>query len=795
MAGHKSKKKGSNIICRVSNATPEMVCRYVQRLPKRKMTEKAFRDFMGPKWFQNEHQAPEQWGLYYLDGDFYYPRFNRDITLEEAKRYLYGWIKRLIVINPYTRFKASNDKRLVESIVEQLEIDPTERDLKTIIRKIINTDEPFIVNDIIVNALNSYSEVLAIETIDKENELFTVSLLPNYKEILKTKYNMTKKEYFDSFNDINTNVPLKEPHQIIYYGAPGTGKSFKTNEVVAKYSETIRITFHPDSDYSTFVGAYKPAMEDVGIQVVPVVVNNGISLEQNKGTYTENRITYKFVKQAFLKAYIKAWSSFAQFQINTPATKSGIILNSDTNPEDRWLLRQMDNQTVDYTKISTIKTDVFKDLVKKCWTSILNSDDPNVYKIGTTQGYQASVCFWYRDKETDFLNHTADQCWASVFSELSNGNEIVYKPGGTQNYYISLDGDNIVAKSSANSWRDTIETLYNNFGPNPAGNIRYAIAKKLKSYETNFDEAWNKLKEEIENNPDQVVGPFIPDDVTPQFLVIEEINRGNCAQIFGDLFQLLDRKNGFSEYPIDADEDIRKALLEKNPEDGLSFGEDGLHLPPVLIDYIDQQYQSCQNVAEKLSQGQVLVLPPNLYIWATMNTSDQSLFPIDSAFKRRWDWKYIPIKDYEDKAYIIIIDSNKYKWWGFLEKINRVIGNVTSAEDKKMGYFFVKPDDKEITTEQFIDKVLFYLWNDVFKNYGFDDPIFSKGDKEHFTFSDFFLVDGTPNTENVNRFLRKLDETIDKEHPFEIKNEPEETPEDESIDNEENQSETPETEA
>ena len=93
----------------------------------------------------------------------------------------------------------------------------------------------------------------------------------------------------------------------------------------------------------------------------------------------------------------------------------------------------------------------------------------------------------------------------------------------------------------------------------------------------------------------------------PVFLVIEEINRGNCAQIFGDIFQLLDRKDGVSEYPIKADQDIR--------------------------DYLAKEFAGYDLEANILS-GEELVVPTNLHIWATMNTSDQSLFPIDSAFKR-----------------------------------------------------------------------------------------------------------------------------------------------------------------
>ena len=102
-----------------------------------------------------------------------------------------------------------------------------------------------------------------------------------------------------------------------------------------------------------------------------------------------------------------------------------------------------------------------------------------------------------------------------------------------------------------------------------------------------------------------------------------------------------------------------------------------------------------------------------------------------------------------------------------MEKINQVIDDTTSSEDKKLGYFFVKTEDNVVRADKFVSKVLFYLWNDVFKNYGFDNPIFSKGENKKFTFSDFFKKDGSPDTDMVNMFLRKLDETIDKENSFE----------------------------
>lgn len=553
MSGHKSEKKGPAIICRVSNVIPEMVCRYVERLPKQEMTEDAFRNYMGKRWFQNEHQAPEQWGLYYIDGTNYYPRFDHNITKEEADAYLYHWMRNLIVINPYTRFKKQCDKKLVDSIVRELEMNPNEHDLKTIIRRIIDSDEPFVIYEIIANALNNYSRVLKVDIINKDEERYNVSLLPNYKELLKTNYNMTKKEYFELFDGVKTAFDPDAPLQKIFYGAPGTGKSNTIKrEVDEKKLPCIRTTFHPDSDYSTFVGAYKPTMEATESRVVPVVVNNGISLDQNQGTYTESKITYKFVKQAFMKAYLGAWKK-----------------------------------------------------------------------------------------------------------------------------YTDRDGDEAV----------------------------------------------------------------------PQFLVIEEINRGNCAQIFGDLFQLLDRgENRFSEYPIEADTDLQKEIERAFKEEKDGNDENPYKLvKDIEIEGVVDGYTSNYGatLSEDVQHGRVLLLPKNLYIWATMNTSDQSLFPIDSAFKRRWDWEYMPI-GYKNDIWKIKIGEKEYKWVDFQKEINKRIYDIDNSEDKQLGDYFVNADrtNNIISSDTLLNKILFYLWNDVCK----DDPdqIFSwKDDKDNnqkksIKFSEFF---------------------------------------------------------
>ena len=243
-----------------------------------------------------------------------------------------------------------------------------------------------------------------------------------------------------------------------------------------------------------------------------------------------------------------------------------------------------------------------------------------------------------------------------------------------------------------------------------------------------------------------------------QYLIIEEINRGNCAQIFGDLFQLLDRNdNGFSVYPINADKDMKKQLAK-------AFKKDGVTLAIPNADKINALYKG-KDIVSKVLSGDILVLPNNLYIWATMNTSDQSLFPIDSAFKRRWEWQYMPIgKGYDENGqeikWAIEGATKKFSWWSFLEKINAQIGEATQSEDKKLGFFFCKATDGVISAEKFVGKVIFYLWNDVFKNNGFEGPIFKDVDGTELSFAKFYKSDMKGNAivqkDKVELFLNNL---------------------------------------
>lgn len=203
------------------------------------------------------------------------------------------------------------------------------------------------------------------------------------------------------------------------------------------------------------------------------------------------------------------------------------------------------------------------------------------------------------------------------------------------------------------------------------------------------------------------------------------------------MFQLLDRNGyGFSDYYIHADKDMQKHL---------SKAFNNIDIDESHRNAINSLYPKDGDVVAKVLSGEILLLPDNLYIWATMNTSDQSLFPIDSAFKRRWDWRFRPIVKGRDNSgkeldWKIKIGQNVCAWWDFLEKINAVIGTMTSSADKKLGFFFCKAEDGIISAETFVSKVIFYLWNDVFKDYGFEGSIFSDSEGT-LDFDKFYGID------------------------------------------------------
>lgn len=401
-------------------------------------------------------------------------------------------------------------------------------------------------------------ELKELSDIDKYEYGYNATLTAMAKMVLDPKNELVRKGNPAESSRAENHLLKTTGLQQIYYGAPGTGKS-KTIKDLTFGESVIRTTFHPDSDYASFVGTYKPITEEVDLRDC---YGKKVIDDDTKEVVKEERIAYKFIPQAFLEAYVKAWKKLG-------SKKSG----------------------------------------------------------------------------------KSDKSYNRIHPAL-------------------LDTPEIFTKNKA--------------------------SKK-------------------------------------QYLIIEEINRGNCAQIFGDLFQLLDRNEyGFSDYPIVADKDMQK-YLEKE------FA--GWEI--TNKDEINQLYGEA-NMVNLIMKGERLVLPSNLYIWATMNTSDQSLFPIDSAFKRRWDWKYVPIREGRDKEtnaplnWYINTGDKQYNWWSFISLVNKLIGSLTNSEDKKLGYFFCKAKDGEIDADLFVSKVIFYLWNDVFKDYGFDDKDFQDEEGKILSFDRFY---------------------------------------------------------
>ena len=180
----------------------------------------------------------------------------------------------------------------------------------------------------------------------------------------------------------------------------------------------------------------------------------------------------------------------------------------------------------------------------------------------------------------------------------------------------------------------------------------------------------------------------------PYYLIIEEINRGNAAAIFGEIFQLLDR------------------------------GSDGWSSYCIMNDYIN--YEIRKSVPElNWTENTGVRLPPNLSLLATMNTSDQNVFTLDNAFQRRWDMQLVPneCSDTNQMEATITVANQKITWKDFQQTINSVIGEkaneggLSSMEDKRLGCWFVKAENKEIKADLFSNKVLKYLWDDAFKFY------------------------------------------------------------------------------
>lgn len=283
-----------------------------------------------------------------------------------------------------------------------------------------------------------------------------------------------------------------------------------------------------------------------------------------------------------------------------------------------------------------------------------------------------------------------DDLTESKFNELANkiSNEIGGNGSRTLLLLLGLKFPDANIKRQITD----IAQVATNISSSPDSQINYAIkAAKYLRTESNGDIIY-----------EYVPGPFMrtlvkalknkrSDNIKPHLLLIEEINRANVAAVFGDVFQLLDRdESNQSEYPIQASEDMKKYLVKE--------------LGGVTSDFAQ------------------IRIPDNMFIWATMNSADQGVFPMDTAFKRRWDFTYQGINEGESD-----IESFNHKMggsqvsvnWNDLRKaINAELITYNINEDKLMGAHFVKKEslkDKETFDKTFKNKVIMYLFDDAAK--------------------------------------------------------------------------------
>ncbi len=226
-------------------------------------------------------------------------------------------------------------------------------------------------------------------------------------------------------------------------------------------------------------------------------------------------------------------------------------------------------------------------------------------------------------------------------------------------------------------------------------------------------------------------------------LVIDELNRGNASAIFGTAFQLLDREiDDWSSYEIDISEMELVGLLSsmqyqpKVDNDGTIQVDCNRTLYPIdgfLNDKIknhDHDRETTNNQIRLISllKQRKISIPCNLSILATINTSDESIYYLDSAFKRRWDWEYIDSPNGEnftkDKLpdriadAKLIIQEESLDWYICVIGLNEIIKSnskfIRRIEDKQIGWWFVKPENGQIDLQKIKDKVMFYLWDNVF---------------------------------------------------------------------------------
>lgn len=273
------------------------------------------------------------------------------------------------------------------------------------------------------------------------------------------------------------------------------------------------------------------------------------------------------------------------------------------------------------------------------------------------------------------------------------------------------------------------------------GHFMQALAKAYKFYL----EFQNSTESEKPNQPLQNV-----------LLVIDEINRGNSAAIFGTAFQLLDREDdGWSSYAVNISDMEKISFLKelgyhRSKKNAETYGTIDSNKDITNDKPLDQLFTDKMSF---LANGQIK-LPPNLSIVGTMNTSDESIYYMDSAFKRRWSWEYVDTKyGAENLADVnLVYEQGTVNWTGFVDKLNEFIlskpNSIRKVEDKQIGYYFIKAKDGKIQASDIQNKLMFFLWDTVFARDKEPLKDLLKSTEQLVTFGDF--------NKKVDTFIEKV---------------------------------------
>lgn len=357
------------------------------------------------------------------------------------------------------------------------------------------------------------------------------------------------------------------------------------------------------------------------------------------------------------------------------------------------------NQSEDYTNNRKVKW-IKKNIDRNILSANMHNSLKTAMSVWTLNDYKSVVVdllrgTYTKDGEIDMEDEYIELIYNTKISLDYERNRIVFgAPGTGKSFGLKKDCDNLLKDTEGSYERVT-------FHPD------YSYSQFVGTYKPVMDIDGKSIKYDF------VPGPFMrvyvealrsgrTDNPQPHLLLIEEINRAKVAAVFGDVFQLLDRDAaGVSEYEIQASEDIRRYLADKlggNPDN----------------------YQKIR-------------IPNNMFIWSTMNSADQGVFPMDTAFKRRWNFEYLGINKNEDQisgiGKIKLAGSDETVEWNILRRaINAKMSSEQFKinEDKLMGPFFlskkiIASDENGmiINSDKFVDafksKVIMYLYEDAVK--------------------------------------------------------------------------------